>query len=80
MADVKDILGLPPRSGEPSEPKEPKPKAKQERPKGVSKEAYNLLYGSHPITPANLLKEVKKDAKKQAPTSVQACPTRPAID
>jgi len=65
-ADVKSILGLPGRAaGEegarPAKVREPKP----ERPKGVSREAYALLYGGHPIAPSALLQEITK-VKEQA--------------
>jgi hypothetical protein len=32
--------------------------------KGVSRETYSLLYGTHPSLPASLLKEVKKDEER----------------
>lgn len=71
MSDVKDILGLPRQNDKGEQPKEKPKDVKQERPKGLSREAYNLLYGTHPIAPGSLLKEIsKKDNGKPAPSSV----------
>ena len=50
MADVKDILGVPRAAGPKQEAK--KEKEKVQRPAGMSREAFALLDGSHPIVPS----------------------------
>ncbi|GIL77195.1 hypothetical protein Vretimale_3151 [Volvox reticuliferus] len=74
MADVKDILGVP-RAG-PSQPDEkaPAPKEKKEkikRPEGMSREAFALLGGSHPIISSQLASSLKKNdmLKKPKPST-----------
>ncbi|KAK9836548.1 hypothetical protein WJX74_002878 [Apatococcus lobatus] len=62
MADVKDILGMP-RASDKSEA-QPKPKEQRaKRPEGMSREAFALLDGSHPIVPSSFVADL---AKKQA--------------
>jgi DNA methyltransferase 1-associated protein 1 len=59
MADVRDILGVP--RGQASERQEaPKTKEKMQRPAGMSREAFALLGGSHPIVPSQLTEELRK--------------------
>ena len=61
MADVKDILGMP-RALDKSEA-QPKPKEQRaKRPEGMSREAFALLDGSHPIVPSSFAADL---AKKQ---------------
>ncbi|GLC37387.1 hypothetical protein PLESTB_001592800 [Pleodorina starrii] len=64
MADVKDILGMG-RSGpaQEKEDKAPAPKEKKEkmkRPEGMSREAFALLGGSHPIISSQLASTFSK--------------------
>ena len=70
MGDVKDILGLNRGGTSDAAPvKKEKPKEPQ-RPKGLSREAFSLLYGQHPIAPSRLLNEVcKKEEPKSASTT-----------
>jgi hypothetical protein len=75
MADVKDILGISRDNGagEPG-PSSRKEKAKElrERPKGMSRETYNLLYRTHPIPQGELLSEIaKKEEPKTGPSYTQ---------
>ena len=59
MADVRDILGVP--RGQATERQEvPKTKEKMQRPAGMSREAFALLGGSHPIVPSQLTEELRK--------------------
>ena len=59
MADVRDILGVP--RGQVAERQEaPKTKEKVQRPAGMSREAFALLGGSHPIVPSQLTEELRK--------------------
>ena len=59
MADVRDILGVP--RGQATERQEaPKTKEKLQRPAGMSREAFALLGGSHPIVPSQLTEELRK--------------------
>lgn len=74
MADVKDILGVP-RSG-PSQPEDKAPalkekKEKIKRPEGMSREAFALLGGSHPIISSQLASSMKKNdmLKKPKPST-----------
>jgi hypothetical protein len=71
MSDVKDILGLSKGGATPdATPQKKETKEVRERPKGLSREAFNLLYGQHPIAPCRLLNEVvKKEEPKSAPTT-----------
>lgn len=62
MADVKDILGVP-RAGPASvQPDVPKTKERMQRPAGMSREAFALLDGSHPIPPSHLAGDLNKKA------------------
>ncbi|KAG2439980.1 hypothetical protein HXX76_004098 [Chlamydomonas incerta] len=72
MADVKDILGMS-RPG-PAEEKAPAPKEKKEkmkRPEGMSREAFALLGGSHPIIASQFATSTKKNdiLKKPKPST-----------
>ena len=59
MGDVRDILGVP--RGQAAERQEaPKTKEKMQRPAGMSREAFALLGGSHPIVPSQLTEELRK--------------------
>ena len=59
MGDVRDILGVP--RGQATERQEaPKTKEKMQRPAGMSREAFALLGGSHPIVPSQLTEELRK--------------------
>ena len=59
MGDVRDILGVP--RGQATERQEaPKTKEKLQRPAGMSREAFALLGGSHPIVPSQLTEELRK--------------------
>ena len=59
MGDVRDILGVP--RGQTAERQEaPKTKEKMQRPAGMSREAFALLGGSHPIVPSQLTEELRK--------------------
>lgn len=80
MSDVKDILGLG-RDGDGSAAGGPNPKKEKtkellkERPKGMSRETFNLLHGSHHIQQGIVLDDlVKKDEPKAAPAYAQARP------
>lgn len=63
MADVRDILGVPRGAGASAEkgdaPAKPK-EQKMQRPAGMSREAFALLGGSHPIVPSVLTEELRK--------------------
>jgi hypothetical protein len=78
MSDVKDILGLS-RESAPSEvgasnARKDKVKELKERPKGMSREAFNLLHGSHHIQQGAIISDiVKKDDAKPAPSFTQVC-------
>lgn len=76
MGDVKDILGLnkgtASTSAEASTTKKEKARESiKERPKGLSREAFNLLYGQHPIAPCRLLSEVAKKEEPKTTSSAQ---------
>lgn len=76
MGDVKDILGLnkatASTSAEASTSKKEKARESvRERPKGLSREAFNLLYGQHPIAPCRLLSEVAKKEEPKTTSSAQ---------
>ena len=76
MGDVKDILGLNRGGGSDAAPQK-KEKAKEpQRPKGLSREAFSLLYGQHPIAPSRLLNEV---CKKEEPKSASTTQVRRAV-
>jgi DNA methyltransferase 1-associated protein 1 len=65
MADIKDILGVP-RSVAGNDGPAPKPvKEKMQRPQGMSREAFALLGGSHPIMPSHLASELRKKSEMQ---------------
>lgn len=60
MGDIKDILGVP-RDGLPPAAKSKKSKApKLVKPKGMSREAFALLSGSHPLMPSQLMGDIRK--------------------
>lgn len=61
MADVKDILGVP-RGSASSQQDAPKTKERVQRPAGMSREAFALLDGSHPIPPTHLTGDLNKKA------------------
>ena len=64
MADVKDILGVPRGPGDRAEaPKAKEPKA--QRPAGMSREAFALLDGAHPVVPALLAGDLRKKGDLQ---------------
>ena len=68
MADIKDILGV--ARTAPAGPLDavpgPKPKERPEaRPKGMSREAYALLQGSHPLVPSQLVGDIRKKSELQ---------------
>ena len=68
MADVKDILGM----SRATDRAEAQPKAKEQkakRPEGMSREAFALLDGSHPIVPSSFVADL---AKKQVSTLMPA--------
>lgn len=60
MADVKDILGVPRNAPANVQPDAPKPKERMQRPQGMSREAFALLDGSHPVPPSHLAGELSK--------------------
>lgn len=61
MADVRDILGVPRGGAFAEKPDAPaKPKDRMQRPAGMSREAFALLGGSHPIVPSVLTEELRK--------------------
>lgn len=73
MADVKDILGMS-RAGPAEEKPAPAPKEKKEkmkRPEGMSREAFALLGGSHPIIASQFATSTKKNdiLKKPKPST-----------
>ena len=84
MADVRDILGVP-RGSASAEKADgaPAPKtkeAKMQRPAGMSREAFALLGGSHPIVPSVLTEELRKKEdlkglkqKRKSSAKGQAC-------
>ena len=60
MADVKDILGVPRNAAASAQSDAPKPKERMQRPAGMSREAFALLDGSHPIPPSHLTGDLNK--------------------
>lgn len=62
MADVKDILGVPRGIVSTTQQDAPKTKEKMQRPAGMSREAFALLDGSHPIPPSHLAGDLNKKA------------------
>lgn len=60
MADVKDILGVPRNASSNPQTEGPKPKERMQRPHGMSREAFALLDGSHPVPPSHLAGELGK--------------------
>ena len=62
MADVKDILGVPRGSGASVQQDAPKIKERMQRPAGMSREAFALLDGSHPLPPSHLAGDLNKKA------------------
>ena len=82
MADVKDILGVPRSSGlGKSDTK--KEKERIQRPAGMSREAFALLDGSHPIVPS-LAGDLRKKndqgfkQKRKSSSKGQVCTPAPA--
>lgn len=71
---------MPRTGGGPAEPA-PKPKEKLQRPAGMSREAFALLDGAHPVVPAALAREIEKGGLKEkrktgAPKGQARCPAR----
>ncbi|KAL3131021.1 hypothetical protein ABBQ38_000343 [Trebouxia sp. C0009 RCD-2024] len=62
MADVKDILGVPRGVAANAQQDAPKTKERMQRPAGMSREAFALLDGSHPIPPSHLAVDLNKKA------------------
>ncbi|DBA74706.1 hypothetical protein WJX79_003116 [Trebouxia sp. C0005] len=62
MADVKDILGVPRGVAPALQQDAPKTKERMQRPAGMSREAFALLDGSHPIPPSHLAGDLNKKA------------------
>ena len=62
MADVKDILGVPRGGPTNAQQDAPKSKERMQRPAGMSREAFALLDGSHPIPPSHLAGDLNKKA------------------
>ena len=60
MADVKDILGVPRNAAVSVQSDASKPKERMQRPAGMSREAFALLDGSHPIPPSHLAGDLSK--------------------
>ncbi len=61
MADVRDILGVPRGAASAEKADAPaKPKERMQRPAGMSREAFALLGGLHPIVPSVLTEELRK--------------------
>jgi len=70
MADIKDILGMS-RGGGPGDSGSSRAvKEKMQRPLGMSREAFALLGGSHPIMTSQIASELKKKSDLQ----VGLCP------
>ena len=79
MADIKDILGMP-RTGAGGDGPAPKPvKEKMQRPQGMSREAFALLGGSHPIMPSHLASELRKKSELQACRLRMPCRPQPHL-
>lgn len=70
MGDVKDILGLSRDSAgaEALPAKKDKVKELKTRPKGMSRETFNLLHGTHHLQQGEILREIEKD-RQPAPAS-----------
>ena len=89
MADVRDILGVPrgaaasaDKGDAPAKPKE----QKMLRPAGMSREAFALLGGSHPIVPSVLTEELRKKEdlkglkqKRKSSAKGQVCLLSPSL-
>ncbi|KAK9805209.1 hypothetical protein WJX72_006091 [[Myrmecia] bisecta] len=65
MADVKDILGVSRTGSAADRPDVPKQKEKVQRPAGMSREAFALLDGAHPIVPSHLVGDLRKKSDLQ---------------
>lgn len=77
MADIKDILGVPRGAGAGDvAPVKAPVKEKVQRPAGMSREAFALLGGSHPIIPSHLANELKKKSELQV-SSIAANTQKP---
>jgi hypothetical protein len=63
MGDVKDILGLSRDGGgaEAGAGKKDKPKELKVRPKGMSRETFNLLHGTHHLQQGDIMKEIERE-------------------
>lgn len=82
MADIKDILGVPRADGEGKEPKQKEKKPKQEklkRPEGMSREAFALLGGSHPIATSELLSSMTGVGAAKGPEKAKPKPSTKGI-
>ena len=64
MADIKDILGMSRGNGGDGTSGRPV-KEKIQRPQGMSREAFALLGGRHPIMPSHLVNELRKKSDLQ---------------
>ena len=67
MSDIKDIMGLPKGGVEGMKVQRAK-KAKLQKPKGMSREAYALMTETHPLMPSQLMGEIEAEEDKKEPT------------
>lgn len=65
MADIKDILGMSRGGGAGEGGSSRAVKEKMQRPQGMSREAFALLGGSHPIMTSQIASELKKKSDLQ---------------
>ncbi|KAG2495242.1 hypothetical protein HYH03_006515 [Edaphochlamys debaryana] len=75
MGDVKDILGMSRVKEEKDDKPAPVKKEKMKRPEGMSREAFALLGGSHPIIASQLVSVKKNDILKKPKPSTKGIVT-----
>ena len=73
MTDVKDILGLSREGGDGGEAKKEKQKELKTRPKGMSRETFNLLHGSHHIQQGDMMRKIAQQEEQKSATYTKVC-------
>lgn len=71
MSDIKDILGLPKAlpEGLAAQREQKAKRAKLQKPKGMSREAFALMSQTHPLMPSQLMGELEAEEEKKEPTA-----------
>jgi len=70
MSDIKDIMGLPKGAaalGAEGSKAQKSKKAKLQKPKGMSREAFALMSQTHPLMPSQLMGEIEAEDEKKEP-------------